>query len=66
MNVTDLNSTNGTYVGGKQLEPMSAIDLQLGDEMTFGKYFVTPLIATHTYVLPLASTTLRNKTPCVQ
>ena len=37
VNVTDLNSTNGTYIGGKQLEPMAATELNMGEEVTFGK-----------------------------
>ena len=36
--VTDLNSTNGTYIGGKQLEPMAAMELVIGEEVTFGAH----------------------------
>ena len=36
LTVTDLNSTNGTYVNGKQLQPMEATEVKLKQEVTFG------------------------------
>lgn len=35
--VTDLNSTNGTYINETELEPMKTTDIPLGAEVTFGK-----------------------------
>ena len=35
--VTDLNSTNGTYINETELEPMKTTDIPLGAEVTFGE-----------------------------
>jgi pSer/pThr/pTyr-binding forkhead associated (FHA) protein len=35
--VTDLNSTNGTYVNGMQLDPNETVELTEGDEVRFGE-----------------------------
>ncbi len=35
--VTDLNSTNGTYVNGMQLGPNETVELTKGDEVRFGE-----------------------------
>ena len=42
VNITDLNSTNGTYLGSEELTPMRAQDVSPGTEVTFG---MTPLLA---------------------
>ena len=36
VNITDLNSTNGTYLGSEELTPMRAQEVSLGTEITFG------------------------------
>ena len=36
--VTDLNSTNGTYLNETELEPMKSTDVPVGAEVTFGGY----------------------------
>lgn len=35
--VTDLNSTNGTFLGGKRLEPNIATQIRKGDELLIGR-----------------------------
>ena len=37
MTVTDLNSTNGTYINETELEPMKTTDIPVGAEVTFGE-----------------------------
>ncbi len=37
INVTDLNSTNGTFKNGLRLEPNETISIEPGDEIRFGK-----------------------------
>ena len=37
INVTDLNSTNGTFKNGLRLEPNETITIEPGDEIRFGK-----------------------------
>ena len=34
--MTDLNSTNGTYVNNEELAPMEAVKVPLGAEIIFG------------------------------
>eukprot|EP00249_Psilotum_nudum_P011663 c23307_g2_i2 orf=186-758(+) len=34
--VTDLGSTNGTYVNGKRIKPQTAVSVPLGSRVTFG------------------------------
>lgn len=36
--ITDLGSTNGTFVNGRKLEPNSGVDLKDGDKITIGFY----------------------------
>ncbi|KAK9820552.1 hypothetical protein WJX72_011605 [[Myrmecia] bisecta] len=38
--VTDLDSTNGTYIDGRELVPMRGEELPLGAEVTFGDQFL--------------------------
>ncbi|KAK9851683.1 hypothetical protein WJX84_011809 [Apatococcus fuscideae] len=38
--VTDLNSTNGTYLNETELEPMKSTDVPVGAEVTFGDVFL--------------------------
>lgn len=40
VNVTDLNSTNGTYLGTEELVPMKARDISVGSEIIFGDMFL--------------------------
>ena len=40
MSVTDLSSTNGTYVDDEELVPLRAIELSIGAEVTFGNHHV--------------------------
>ena len=35
--ITDLGSTNGTYIDGEQLENMAATELKIGSEIVFGE-----------------------------
>lgn len=35
--ITDLNSTNGTVVDGKELGPMDNIEVEVGSEVIFGE-----------------------------
>lgn len=41
--ITDLESTNGTYIDKTELEPMAAVELKVGSEVIFG---TRPLLAT--------------------
>lgn len=36
LSITDLNSTNGTYIDDEELVPMRAMEISLGAEVTFG------------------------------
>jgi len=36
LSVTDLGSTNGTYINGKELEPQQEICVNIQDEIVFG------------------------------
>ena len=47
--LTDLNSTNGTYVDGKRLRPMESVLLQDGQEVSFAgaRYTVSLLLPEH-------------------
>jgi pSer/pThr/pTyr-binding forkhead associated (FHA) protein len=36
LTVIDLESTNGTYINGKEVESMASGKLRLGDKITFG------------------------------
>jgi len=40
LHVEDLGSTNGTYLGGKRLEPNTPTPLKKGDEVLFGRLAV--------------------------
>lgn len=40
LSVTDLNSTNGTYISGEQLPPMQPTQVGVGDEVIFGDMFL--------------------------
>ena len=47
LHITDLDSTNGTYVNGRRLAPQQAYLLRAGDEIRLGKlelniYFIEP------------------------
>ena len=35
--ITDLNSTNGTYINGKEIETGTAVQLKNGDEIRIAK-----------------------------
>jgi len=36
LSVTDLGSTNGTFVNGEELKPMNEVPVELGSEVVFG------------------------------
>lgn len=36
LSITDLNSTNGTYIDDEELVPMRAMEISTGAEVTFG------------------------------
>ena len=38
VSVTDLSSTNGTYVDDEELVPLRAIEMSVGAEVTFGNH----------------------------
>ena len=38
LSITDLNSTNGTYIDDQELVPMRAMEVSIGAEVTFGQY----------------------------
>jgi pSer/pThr/pTyr-binding forkhead associated (FHA) protein len=38
--ITDLNSTNGTLVDGKELGPMDNIEVEIGSEVIFGDMYL--------------------------
>lgn len=40
VSVTDLSSTNGTYLDDEELVPLRAIEMSVGTEITFGNNFV--------------------------
>ncbi len=37
VSVTDLSSTNGTYIDDEELVPLRAVEMSVGKEVTFGK-----------------------------
>lgn len=37
VSVTDLSSTNGTYIDDEELVPLRAVELSVGTEVTFGE-----------------------------
>lgn len=37
VSVTDLGSTNGTYIDDEELAPLRAVEMSVGTEITFGK-----------------------------
>lgn len=39
VSVTDLSSTNGTYIDDEELVPLRAVEMSVGKEVTFGKGF---------------------------
>jgi len=38
LQITDLGSTNGTFVGGRKIEPQSPVDLKDGEKISIGLY----------------------------
>ncbi|KAK9792967.1 hypothetical protein WJX73_001580 [Symbiochloris irregularis] len=40
VNITDLNSTNGTYLDSEELPSMKAQEIPIGSEITFGDMFL--------------------------
>ncbi len=37
VSVTDLSSTNGTYIDDEELVPLRAVEMAIGTEVTFGR-----------------------------
>ena len=37
VSVTDLSSTNGTYIDDEELVPLRAVEMSVGTEVTFGE-----------------------------
>lgn len=40
VSVTDLSSTNGTYIDDEELVPLRAVEMSVGTEVTFGDMFL--------------------------
>ncbi|DBB17695.1 hypothetical protein WJX82_002699 [Trebouxia sp. C0006] len=40
VSVTDLSSTNGTYIDDEELVPLRAVEMSVGKEVTFGDMFL--------------------------
>src|SRR4029079_920983 len=45
LQITDLGSTNGTFVGGRKIEANSPVDLKDGDKISIGLYSLTVVAA---------------------
>lgn len=47
MTLSDMKSTNGTYVNGRRIEPNTPTPLNDGDKVRFGGYTVYVVLAKH-------------------